>query len=185
MTKWREDKPTVPGHYLMRSMETDDEVEPVVIYRHKKGFLMVDDPHLGPTILDAYHDGLTNLEWKSRLRVVVAGSRDIVDKKLVFRLLDNSKFDIYQVVCGCAKGIDSLGREWAIKNRIRVKEFPAEWEKYGKRAGMLRNKEMVDYADAVICIWDGKSKGTLNTIEYTEKCNKPLEKHINAMERLW
>lgn len=46
-----------------------------------------------------------------------------------------------------------------------MKRFPADWGKYGKSAGVLRNKQMAEYADGLIAFWDGKSRGTANMIE--------------------
>lgn len=53
-----------------------------------------------------------------------------------------------------------------------MREFPANWSRWGKRAGFIRNKEMVDNADALICLWDGTSRGTKMTLDLAMK--KPL-----------
>ena len=47
-----------------------------------------------------------------------------------------------------------------------------EYERYGRGAPIVRNKQIVDYADEVVAFWDGKSKGTLSVIKYCEKTGK-------------
>lgn len=98
------------------------------------------------------------------MKTIIAGSRTINDPKLVHQAVKDCNWDITEVVCGGAKGIDSLGAEWAKANNIPIKLFPADWNTFGKRAGIIRNLEMACYADALIAIWDGHSRGTLHMI---------------------
>jgi hypothetical protein len=107
------------------------------------------------------------------MKVIIAGSRDIKDYKAVGQAISASKFNITEVVCGCALGVDSIGRTWGIANGIPVKEFPANWDVYGRAAGPMRNIKMAEYADAAIIVWDGKSKGSLNMIKEIKKVGKP------------
>ena len=106
------------------------------------------------------------------MKVIIAGSRNLKCKDLIFKELDVMKDKINEVVCGEARGADSIGKEWAIKNNISVKSFPAQWDKYGKKAGMIRNKEMGDYADYLIAFWDGKSIGTKHMFTYMQQNGK-------------
>lgn len=76
-------------------------------------------------------------------------------------------------MCGCAKGIDTKGAMWADERGIPVKEFHADW-KQGRGAGIQRNIEMGSYADALIAIWDGKSKGTQHMISHMLRRAKPV-----------
>lgn len=79
-----------------------------------------------------------------------------------------------EIVSGMARGVDSLACEVAAeKPRWFVKSFPANWDKYGKAAGPIRNEQMAKYADYLIAVWDGKSHGTKNMIEQMKKVNKP------------
>lgn len=55
-----------------------------------------------------------------------------------------------------------MGEAWARENGISYIRFPADWDKYGRSAGMIRNREMAKYAEALIAIWDGRSRGTSN-----------------------
>lgn len=84
------------------------------------------------------------------------------------------RYDISYVLSGKAKGADTFGEEWAKVNNIPTIEYPAEWDKYGNRAGILRNELMGDDADIVLAFWDGKSKGTSHMISYSKKLKKPL-----------
>lgn len=68
------------------------------------------------------------------------------------------------VLCGGAPGVDRLGSEWAKARGIPVEDYPAEWEKFGKRAGPIRNIVMANAADALIAVWDYKSPGTRHMI---------------------
>ena len=88
--------------------------------------------------------------------------------------VSNSCYEITEVVSGGARGIDTDGEHWAIGSGIPVKRFPADWDDLGKRAGFVRNAEMADYADALIAIWDGKSRGTLHMINTMVEAGKPV-----------
>ena len=70
-----------------------------------------------------------------------------------------------EVVIGCAQGADSHGETVARSMGIPVARFPADWKQYGKSAGIRRNAQMAEYADALIAVWDGQSRGTKNMIE--------------------
>jgi hypothetical protein len=107
------------------------------------------------------------------MKVIIAGSRNIDDYKLVVDTIRASGYTITEVVSGCAVGPDRLGERWALVNNIPVKEMPADFGKYGKSAGFRRNKEMAEYADAAIIIWDGESRGTRNMIENMIRKKKP------------
>ena len=116
------------------------------------------------------------------MKVIITGSRTITNKDIVFALIDHiinielkGPIIINEIVSGTANGVDKLGEEWANKHNIVVKQFPAYWKEYGKMAGYIRNEEMVKYADFAIILWDGKSRGTNNTINLMIKYNKPYE----------
>ncbi len=103
------------------------------------------------------------------MRVIIAGSRHIIDLDVAYEAVRESGFEIEEVVCGCAKGADELGLIWGTNNDIPVKRMPAQW-KYGKSAGNQRNIEMARYAHehgkgGLIALWDGKSRGTAHMIK--------------------
>lgn len=75
---------------------------------------------------------------------------------------------------GLARGADTLGTHYARERGIQVLEFPADWERLGRRAGMVRNLQMLEAADAVVAFWDGQSRGTAHTIGEAKKRGLPL-----------
>lgn len=114
------------------------------------------------------------------MKYIIAGGRDFKNRNLMYAVMNTFKKytpsidrPITEVVSGDAIGADSLGIEWASVNTIPVKHFPAEWDKYGKSAGFIRNAEMGEYADAAVCFWDGESKGTKHMIDTMKRLGKP------------
>jgi hypothetical protein len=106
------------------------------------------------------------------MKVVICGSRNITDYALIVEAIRESGFEITEVVSGCARGVDLLGERWAKENGIPIAQMPAEWEKHGKVAGFIRNREMVEYVGqdgGVIAVWDGVSKGTTHTINLAKE----------------
>ena len=111
------------------------------------------------------------------MKVIIAGSRSVNNYDHIERAIELSQFKISQVISGTARGVDQLGEKWADLHNIPVKRFPADWGEYGKSAGYKRNEEMADYADAVIAIWDGISKGTNHMINIAERKNLKVFVH--------
>jgi hypothetical protein len=127
-----------------------------------------------------------------KYKLIIAGSRsinkmDILEKAIAYFKINPE--EIKEVVSGCAYGIDTLGKWWAEKNNIKVKEFPAKWDdletpplfikennrgKYNALAGIVRNRQMGDYADRLLCIWNGESKGSENMINYMKELKKEV-----------
>ena len=110
------------------------------------------------------------------MKVIIAGSRHINDFAMVNNIISSSGIHITELISGGCHGVDKLGEIYANLKSIPIRIFPADWGKYGRRAGPLRNKQMADYADALIAIWDGKSAGTKNMI--MEALKNKLEVHI-------
>ena len=110
------------------------------------------------------------------MKVIVAGSRSVTSKSVVFELLNMVSIGVTELVSGAASGVDTLGEEWAKEQGIAIKQFPADWEKLGKRAGYVRNEQMAEYADALIAIWDGVSPGSKHMIDVAR--NKDLSVYV-------
>lgn len=105
------------------------------------------------------------------LRVIVAGTRTFNDYELLKNTLDNL-LDGYQnieIVSGGAKGADFLGEQYATEKGYKIKRFPAQWDKYGKSAGYIRNEQMARYADKCVVFWDGVSRGSYHMINLAKK----------------
>ena len=93
------------------------------------------------------------------MRLIIAGGRNYVPTRADRTFLDSIK-NVTEVVSGCASGADFAGELWATLNNIPIKRFPAEWSKYGRGAGPLRNLKMAKYADALVAFPGGR--GTAN-----------------------
>lgn len=112
------------------------------------------------------------------MKIIIAGGRDFNS----YELLEDSMFDfIYEIeptywykldieiVSGGARGADSLGEKFANELGYKLTRFIPDWKGLGKKAGIIRNHEMGDYADALVAFWDGKSTGTKDMIDYATK----------------
>jgi len=108
------------------------------------------------------------------MRVIICGSRGIVDPIVVEEAVRESEFEVTQVISGGATGPDSLGAQWALQNGIPVVTVLPDWKTHGKAAGPIRNSKMLEQADAVIAIWDGKSRGTMDTIHKADLKQLPI-----------
>ena len=106
------------------------------------------------------------------MKVIIAGSRNFNDYDFLCAKIEELNLKIDEIVCGGCCGADSLGAQYGIDNGITVTMFPAEWNKYGRSAGIIRNHKMGDYADYLIAFWDGQSRGTKDMINYMKKINK-------------
>ena len=102
----------------------------------------------------------------------VIGSRGFNDYALLKKELD--KLKITKIISGGAKGADTLALRYAKENKIPIIEFKPEYEKYGIKAPLVRNKTIIEKSEAVITFWDGKSRGTAYTINYAKKNNKQV-----------
>ena len=108
-----------------------------------------------------------------KFRVIIAGGRDFND----FRLLSETCMHMLknktnvEVVSGTANGADKLGEQFARFMGYPIKTFIPNWDELGKTAGIIRNVNMAEYADALIAFWDKSSKGTENMINEANKRN--------------
>ena len=112
-------------------------------------------------------------------KIIIAGSRGFnfpdVMEFYVNDIIERESWESehIEIVSGTAKGADRLGEELAQYYDYRLKRMPADWDKYHKAAGYIRNKHMAEYADAAIIFWDGKSKGTAHMIKLARDTNLP------------
>jgi len=113
------------------------------------------------------------------IKLLIAGGRDFNDHELlantVIKLAETIPDDIdIAIVSGMANGADKLGYLFAKYNQLKCYEFPANWDKHGKRAGFIRNEEMGKFTDMALIFWDGQSRGTKHMLEYMHQLNKPV-----------
>lgn len=111
---------------------------------------------------------------KEKFRVIIAGSRgfndyDLMKMKCDYFLNEKVKTNDIVIISGTARGADKHGERYARERGYELEAHPADWDKYGKSAGYRRNQEMAEVADAVICFWDGVSKGTKHMIDIAKE----------------
>lgn len=122
------------------------------------------------------------------MKTIIAGSRTLIDYAEFCEILYPHKKHISEVVCGMALhwlweddytagGVDRMAYRWAKANAIPIKEFKPSDKHSSPARFFIRNEAMGDYADKLIAIWDGSSKGTKHMIQYMKKLQKPLEVH--------
>lgn len=100
------------------------------------------------------------------MKLIIAGSRDWTNYARVCEFLDPICHQVTEVVSGkCPTGADGMGERWARENDIPVKGFPPDWKTHGKAAGPIRNRQMAEYADALILFWSGHSPGSKNMLD--------------------
>lgn len=102
------------------------------------------------------------------MRILVCGGRDYTDKEHVYSILDQcySQNTKLEIISGMARGADTLAYEWAKERGVKCFEFPADWDRYKKAAGPLRNQQMIDegFPDAGIAF-----KGTTGTADMVRR----------------
>lgn len=110
------------------------------------------------------------------MKVIIAGSRDFEDYDHLREKVNEFRKNnvITEIVSGNARGADRLGEKYSTEYGLNLTLYPANWKKYGNAAGPIRNRAMAEYADALIAVWDGNSKGTENMIDCMHKLKKPV-----------
>ena len=109
------------------------------------------------------------------IRLIIAGGRDFTRYgSLITKMKKIETPDL--IICGMARGADMLGHRYAIDRGIPILEMPANWDRYGKRAGMIRNREMAVEGTALLACWNGRSSGTKGMISMAN--SHKLETHI-------
>lgn len=115
------------------------------------------------------------------MKVIVAGSREGITYDQVVEAIEESGFEITELVSGTQRGVDTYGERWAGYNMIPIKRFFPDWRNMGKRAGPVRNSEMAAYADALIAVQLNGSSGTQDMIDKARKAG--LELYIKKYVR--
>jgi len=110
------------------------------------------------------------------MRVLVCGGRDFEDQDLLDRTLDriNEERGISTIIHGLARGADRMGGEYARVHAIPVLEFPADWGKYGRKAGYVRNARMLKEGQPELVVAFPGGKGTMNMV------NQAIDAHIGV-----
>lgn len=113
----------------------------------------------------------------NNIRLAIVGSRTFNNYNTVVDVLSCLKrdygYNYIEIVSGGAKGADAFAEHYAMENDIKLTVFPADWKKYGRRAGFIRNVDIIKNCDVCVCFWDGESHGTKHDIELCEQMHKP------------
>lgn len=109
------------------------------------------------------------------MKLAIIGSREFNNYELLCKTLDEYKSRVSLVVSGGAKGADILGEKWANENNIPTLIFIPDWDKFGKRAGFIRNEDIIKNCDGCVAFWNGISSGTKNSLSLCKKYNKPYK----------
>jgi hypothetical protein len=112
------------------------------------------------------------------MKIAVIGSRGIVVRDLENYLPEETT----EIVSGGARGVDTSARYYAQKNGLKLTEFFPDYDTYGKIAPLMRNLEIIDYADEVYAFWDGISRGTKYVIENCRRKKKKV--HVFMLKKL-
>ena len=112
-------------------------------------------------------------------RIVIAGCRNYTNyeeaKKFILSCINEySKTASIVILSGTCKGADLLGEKFAKEQNLPIRYYPAEWKRFGKAAGPIRNKKMINDCHEVICFWDKKSYGTASLIRYAKAAKIPI-----------
>ena len=113
------------------------------------------------------------------LKVIIAGGRDFTNTQyaadsLVKLVEENMLPDTFTIISGNARGADKVGEYLAELRDLPLEIYPANWDKYDKSAGYIRNKQMADVADVLVAFWDSKSRGTMHMINTMKQQHKPV-----------
>lgn len=123
-------------------------------------------------------------------RIIIAGSRGFTNYKLLTQVLsqyiNGMETSEIEIISGTARGTDQLGEQFAKENNLKLTRFPADWSKYGKSAGYIRNSKMAEYAaqeyGVLFAFWDGESRGTQHMINLAKKAK--LDVKITLYEKI-
>ena len=108
------------------------------------------------------------------MKTAIIGSRNITN-------IDLSRFipkETTEIISGGAKGVDTIAKEYALENGLKLTEFLPEYERYGKGAPLKRNITIIESADIVLAFWDGKSRGTKFVIDNCHSRNIPVRVYL-------
>lgn len=101
------------------------------------------------------------------MRIIIAGSRSVAQAGFDQAISQSVMLSQAEaILSGGARGVDLLAEAWARSMGLPVIRYNPDWKQFGRGAGIIRNRTMVENADALLAIWDGHSRGTRQIIDY-------------------
>lgn len=111
------------------------------------------------------------------IKLALVGSRSFNDfellKKTITEFTFQNNFTITSIISGGCRGADQLAKKYSEENHIDLITFQADWGRYGKQAGFIRNHDIIKACDVCLAFYDGLSKGTAHDINLCSQYNKP------------
>ena len=112
------------------------------------------------------------------MKVIIAGSRILhLSTEELQQIVTASGFDVTVLCSGAARGVDQSAELWATERNIPVERFVPDWRRFGRAAGLMRNRQMAQCAIALIAIWDGESRGTAHMIKVARQLKLKVYVH--------
>lgn len=107
------------------------------------------------------------------MNIAIIGSREYPDWRVIHDFVYTLPHDT-TVVSGGARGVDRVAESVAKERGLATRIFPADWNMFGKRAGFLRNQDIINAAEIVVAFWDGTSRGTAHSLGLARAACKPV-----------
>lgn len=112
------------------------------------------------------------------INLAIIGSRIFEDyilaKNILLEIISENNLIINKIISGGANGSDKIAEKFAEEFNIDIEVIKPDWKKYGRSAGPIRNSDIIKNSDFIVAFWNGKSKGTLDSINKAKKLNKEL-----------
>ena len=165
---------------IHNNVELAETVKSLKEKERKKKMALLDST---PEMVDEINKEVKQKLHKKLNKVLICGGRHFNNYKLLEEGVDNilklfTLDENLEIVSGHAEGTDTLGEMYAQNHNYSLKTFPADWKKYGRSAGPIRNKQMIDYIkeynSLLIAFVSDNTKGTKNTISLAKKDNIPV-----------
>jgi hypothetical protein len=108
------------------------------------------------------------------MKLIITGARTFTDYQRLCQVLAPERHHITQVLTGGVRGADALGKRWAWSKQVPWKGFKADWERFGKAAGVRRNHHLAQAGDVLVVFGDDPSPGTAHLIQCMRTLGKPV-----------
>lgn len=110
--------------------------------------------------------------------VAVTGGRNYDNVEFVYKSLEEirSRYGPFTLLVGDATGLDSIARDWAFIHNVGMNVFKADWKKFGRAAGPIRNKKMINRAGLLLAFPGGR--GTADCVRAAQHSGIPIRRFV-------